>query len=66
MPIMNGIEATQEIRKLDIYIPIIAHTAYAMNRESIAIKAAGCNQVLIKPITRNTLLDVLDKYGVVV
>jgi len=66
MPFMNGIEATKQIRKTDMYVPIIAHTAYAMNEESITIKMAGCDQVLIKPITRDTLLDVLAKYKVVI
>ena len=66
MPIMNGVDATREIRKTDIYIPIIAHTAYAMNEESIAIKKAGCNQVLIKPITKEELLDVLSKHQILV
>jgi|GEM_PF-2009297 len=64
MPYMDGIEATKQIRKTDMYIPIIAHTAYAMNEESIAIKKAGCDQVLIKPIERETLLDVLAAYQV--
>jgi two-component system CheB/CheR fusion protein len=66
MPHMDGIEATKEIRKMDMYIPIIAHTAYAMNEESFAIKKAGCNQVLIKPITRNQLLDVLGQYKIII
>lgn len=66
MPIMNGVDATREIRKTDVYIPIVAHTAYAMNEESIAIKKAGCNQVLIKPITKEELLDVLSKYQILV
>ena len=66
MPHMDGIEATKEIRKMDMYIPIIAHTAYAMNEESFAIKKAGCNQVLIKPILKDTLLNVFAQYNVIV
>ena len=66
MPHMDGIEATKEIRKMDMYIPIIAHTAYAMNEESFAIKKAGCNRVLIKPITRDELLNVFAAYKVVI
>jgi signal transduction histidine kinase len=66
MPYMNGIEATKEIRKIDKHIPIIAHTAYAMNQESISIEKAGCNEVLIKPILKDALIDVLAKYNVIV
>ena len=66
MPFMDGIQATKEIRKRDGHIPIIAHTAYAMNQESISIRLAGCNQVLVKPIVKDTLLDVLAMYGITV
>ncbi len=66
MPEMNGIEATKEIRKTDMLIPIIAHTAYALNEESLLIKKAGCNKVLIKPITRDDLLVVLSEYNITI
>jgi len=66
MPYLDGIEATKEIRKTDMYIPILAHTAYAMNQESVAIRLAGCNDVLIKPITRDQLLKVLAEYNLVI
>lgn len=64
MPFMDGIEATIEIRKIDTQIPIIAHTAYAMNEESNLMKKAGCNEVLIKPIPKDTLLEVFAKYDI--
>lgn len=66
MPYMNGIDATKEIRKTDMYIPIIAHTAYAMNEESVAIKMAGCNEILVKPILREDLLKAFATYNVTV
>lgn len=66
MPYLDGIEATKEIRKTDVFVPIIAHTAYAMNQESIEMKMAGCNLVLIKPITRNQLINVLAQYDVII
>ncbi|MDB2607123.1 ATP-binding protein [Zobellia sp.] len=66
MPCMDGIDATKEIRKMDMHVPIIAHTAYAMNEESLDITLAGCNKVLIKPIVRDTLLGIMAEYGVVV
>jgi signal transduction histidine kinase/CheY-like chemotaxis protein len=64
MPYLNGIEATKAIRKTDIYIPIIAHTAYAMNEESVAIKMAGCNEILIKPLLKEDLLKAFARYNV--
>lgn len=66
MPYLDGIEATKEIRKTNTLIPIIAHTAYAMNEESVSIMKAGCNQVLIKPITKEHLLSVLSEYKVMI
>lgn len=66
MPYMDGIDATKLIRKSNIDIPIIAHTAYAMNEESISIRKAGCNRVLIKPFSRDQLINVLAQYDVII
>lgn len=48
MPIMNGIEATQEIRKLSP-IPIIALTANASRQEAERCISSGCDDYLAKP-----------------
>jgi len=62
MPILNGIEATQQIRKFNSKIPIIAQTAYAMAEEKTKILKAGCSSYLTKPIMEDALNRVIAKY----
>ncbi|MBI9032545.1 response regulator [bacterium] len=60
MPLIDGIEATSEIRKLDYKKPIIALTAYAYPEEKIIALNAGCDYYLTKPISQDTLLETLE------
>lgn len=66
MPIMNGYEATKEIRKLDRIdakkIPIIAMTADAFISDINLSKDAGMNDHISKPLNIETLMNCLDKY----
>lgn len=48
MPVMNGIEATQEIRKISA-VPIIALTANASRQEAERCISSGCDDYLAKP-----------------
>lgn len=62
MPKMNGLEATEEIRKFNNKVIIIAQTAYALlGDKEIAIKA-GCNDYLTKPVIIEELDKLLKKY----
>lgn len=60
MPLIDGIEATVEIRKLDFKKPIIALTAYAYPEEKIIALNAGCDYYLTKPISQDTLIETLE------
>lgn len=62
MSIMNGIDATIEIRKTNTTIPIITLTAYAMAEDRDRAISAGCNDYIAKPITRDQLLETIHKY----
>ena len=62
MPIMSGLEATALLRARGIRIPIIAVTGNALAEDVAAFMAAGSNQVLLKPISRNVLVAALSKY----
>jgi CheY-like chemotaxis protein len=61
MPVMDGIEAAKEIRKLKNKktIPIIAMTAAAMEKDKENSKAAGMNAHITKPIDLEELKETL-------
>jgi len=62
MPIMNGYEATQKIRKYDKDIPIIALTSNNGIQDRLKSKEIGMNEHLTKPTTAPTLYKTLSKY----
>jgi signal transduction histidine kinase/CheY-like chemotaxis protein len=64
MPVMDGYEATKQIRawEIDHDLPqthIIALTALALKEEGEKILESGCNAHMTKPVKRQTLLEVL-------
>ena len=65
MPVMNGLEATREIRKLDnpyaAGIPIIAMTADAFSENVAECFAAGMNGHIAKPIDIHNVIKELRK-----
>ncbi len=66
MPIMNGYEATKEIRSLDRAdakkIPIVAMTANAFTEDMIASKRAGMNEHITKPLNVDQLLKCMGEW----
>jgi signal transduction histidine kinase/CheY-like chemotaxis protein len=65
MPILDGYEATREIRALEAgqrHIPIVALTAHAMKDDDVKCKAAGMDHHLTKPLDRERLQACLDQY----
>jgi len=59
MPEMNGIEAIQEIRRVDQQVIIIGQSAFALKDEIEKIKNAGCNDYIAKPIRKEELFPVI-------
>ena len=55
MPVMDGLQATAEIRKIDKTTPIVAATAYALPEVEERLYAAGVNGYLVKPLSPNDL-----------
>ncbi len=62
MPTMDGITATKKLRERGIKTPIIAQSAYAMVGDKEKFLSAGCDDYLSKPLDRDQLINVLDKY----
>lgn len=62
MPVMNGLEATKEIRKFNKEIPIIAVTAYAYGFDREASLAAGCTEHITKPLKVAELREIMVRY----
>ncbi len=62
MPGMNGYEATAQIRQNSIKTPIIALTANAMKDDYDKCISAGCDDYISKPIERQKLAQIIEKY----
>lgn len=68
MPIMDGFEATKIIRNPDSTyynpkIPIIGVTADVFDESTQKALAAGMNDILVKPLEKQKLIEYLLKYG---
>ena len=61
MPEMGGYEATNEIRKFNKNIVIIAQTANGMQSDHDNAIKAGCNDYISKPINISTLSKLICK-----
>ncbi|CAM3533167.1 response regulator [Flavobacterium gelidilacus] len=55
MPIMDGFEATRQIRLINSNVKIIAQTAFALSGDEGKIKNSGCNSYINKPIKKEAL-----------
>lgn len=62
MPRMDGYKATQEIKKINNKIPVIAQTSFAMEGEKEKCIIAGCDDYLSKPLNMNALFGAINKY----
>ena len=62
LPVMDGYEATRQIRQTLQSTPIIGLSAHAMSGHEQKAKEAGCNDYLTKPINDQLLYDMLQRY----
>ena len=62
LPMMDGYDATIEIRNFRKKLPIIAQTAYAQQSDKNKCMEAGCNEYVNKPIDKDYLLELINKY----
>jgi CheY-like chemotaxis protein len=62
MPVMDGYEATRQIRAFNPKVVIVAQTAYGLRGDQEKALEAGCNAYLSKPISISTVISVLSDY----
>jgi PAS domain S-box-containing protein len=62
MPVVDGFEATRQIKLLNRNVPVIALTAYAMLGDERRVYDAGCDGYLSKPISRKTMMDKIGEF----
>ncbi len=62
MPVLDGIKATQILRRRGYEKPIVALTANVMPHHREAFEKAGCSGFLAKPIDRDALRQTLTQY----
>ena len=62
MPLMNGNEAMEQIKKVKPNLPIIALSAFAMESDKENALNKGFDSYLTKPINKNELFNIIDEY----
>jgi len=68
MPVMDGYTATREIREKEraeglVPTPIIALTAHVLDTDLEKAREAGCDEHMGKPVKKQKLLDLLQRYA---
>jgi len=62
LPIINGFEATKQIKEFRKHLPIIAITAYSSGENRRKAKDSGCNDYLVKPVFMIQIENIIQKY----
>ena len=62
MPVMNGIDATREIKSFRQELPIIAVSAYCLDDDKEGLIEAGFDDFVFKPVSKNILMEKVSEY----
>jgi two-component system, cell cycle response regulator DivK len=62
LPVMDGYEATRQIRQILPFTPILGLSAHAMALDEQKAMQAGCNDYLTKPIDEDDLIRKIKVY----
>jgi PAS domain S-box-containing protein len=61
MPDMDGVESTRRIRQILPDLPVIALSGLISSEDESAARLAGCNEYIVKPVSKSKLLDTINK-----
>jgi PAS domain S-box-containing protein len=61
MPVMDGLEATRQIREINPTLPVIAVTAYAFDTDRYKAIEMGCSDYISKPIDSEELMETISR-----
>ena len=61
MPIIDGYDCARSIRNLGVSTKIIALSANSLKFEIDKAKKFGCDEYVIKPVTKNTIIEKVNK-----
>ena len=61
MPGMDGLESTRKIREQLPLLPVIALSGLISSNDEQAAREAGCNEYMVKPVSKAKLLETISK-----
>lgn len=62
LPHLDGFQATSQIKSINNQVPVIAVTSYGgIEQRQMAIHA-GCDDIIVKPVNKQSLFEKLGKY----
>lgn len=62
LPVIDGFEATRQIKQMRPELPVIAYTAYSGEAEHKMALDAGCSDLLAKPVRLSLVLETIGRY----
>jgi CheY-like chemotaxis protein len=62
LPELNGYDATKAIKTSYPKLPVIIQSAHALLEERIKAIVSGCDDFISKPLVKNQLYEVINKY----
>jgi CheY-like chemotaxis protein len=62
MPVMDGYQATRQIKNFRADLPIVAQTAFAFEEEKQKVLDSGFDNYISKPFNREELLRIIKEY----